>query len=156
MKVTQPNISHMYSKKDQGFPKCGLADQIRIDTGGSILVKEFTPTAGTSYNNFIPYVKGYKVSTTGGYIIFSNGFRILWGVHTNTGGNVTQYVTFSSEVGASFTQPPIVTADYRKPDGSSVFDYAINIYEVSKTGFRINADSSFNNDLKFFWIAIGY
>lgn len=77
-------------------------------------------------------------------------------MHTNTGGDVTQTVTFVNAVGISFSQPPIVNITYRKTDSGGVYWYALNVHTITATSFKISSHSAFDNNLKFCWFAIGY
>ena len=78
--------------------------------------------------------------------------KIQWGLHTNTDGNVTQTVDF----GITFSQPPIVNVTYRKRDSSGVYWYALNVHSITNINFKISSYSSFDNNLKYCWFAIGY
>lgn len=84
----------------------------------------------------------------------TNGLKIQWGIHSNKDGNTTQTVTYPLSGG--FTQPPIVNVTYRKTDSGGVYWYALNVHTITKDSFKISSYSSFDNNLKYCWMAIGY
>lgn len=125
---------------------------------GNIAVQTSSIGGGTTEKgNHWSYVTKAKFIPASGYIVYSNGLKIQWGIHSNTGGNTTQTVGYPL-TGASggFTQPPIVNVTYRKTDSGGVYWYALNVHTITKDSFKISSYSSFDNNLKFCWMAIGY
>ena len=98
-----------------------------------------------------PVVEDYY-STSQGYTAYANGLIEQWGIHTNTGGDTTQTISFPVE----FTQPPIVNVTYRKSDSANVYYYALNTHSITATSYKLVAHSAFDNTLKFCWSAKGF
>lgn len=97
-------------------------------------------------------VKAWYFSHLQGYIVFSNGLKIEWGLHSNINGDTEQTIPYPIK----FTNPPIVNINYRRSDSQSLFYYALNIRKITETNFAVSSHSELNNNLKYCWIAIGY
>ena len=97
------------------------------------------------------YVTASNFGSSSGYIKYSNGLLIQWGVNKDSESSGTDRLI--KVTGLLFTQPPMVLFSpyFTAKDNEGWFP---NIMDVSTTSFTINTHRS-GSDLYARWIAIG-
>ena len=108
--------------------------------------KDAITTKNNSLDGIVPVLKQYA-SSTGGYIIYLNGLKIMWGKgSTTTNGSIP--ITFHNL--AFYSKNSYYINISSNDDVNNVF----NCYNRSPTGCTINRQNVASTDWS--WFAIGY
>ena len=107
--------------------------------------------SSTESTNYWTYVTKSKFTTTGGYIKYSNGLLIEWGlVPSPSSGNSS--VTFIP----TYTEIPAIIVNTRgysdSDDGNSRIGHIIG----TKTGFQCDSNWGQTTKSRLYWMSIGY
>ena len=113
---------------------------------GNIAVQTTSIGGGSSETgNHWSYVTKAKFTSTSGYIVFSNGLKIQWGVKTVSSGVNT--VSFA----ISFSTAPIVVG-VPEANSQAGMNWSALPYSITTSGFSFTNNGQSGNR----WIAIGY
>ena len=108
--------------------------------------------SSTESTNYWTYVTKSKFTSTGGYIKYSNGLLIEWGLVPAPSDGEDTYVTFIP----TYTEIPAIVVNTRgysdSDNGQSYISHIIG----TKNGFECDTNHGHATKARLYWIAIGY
>ena len=108
--------------------------------------------SSTESTNYWTYVTKSKFTSTGGYIKYSNGLLIEWGLVPAPSSGKNSSVTFI----LTYTEIPAIIVNTRgysdSDDGNSRIGHIIG----TKTGFKCDSNVGTETKVRLYWMSIGY
>ena len=108
----------------------------------------------TESTNYWTYVTKSKFTSTGGYIKYSNGLLIQWGLapSPSSGNTIVSFTSF----GIEYTTVPAIMVTTRGYSDSDNGNSRIGQVIGTKSGFHCDSNFGIETKSRLYWMSIGY